>query len=76
MKGMKQTSAALRRMGYEKTADTCLRLPQVLKIIPVSRSTWWAGVKNGIYPRPIKLGRRITVWKASDIQKLIDDATR
>jgi prophage regulatory protein len=57
-----------------KQADTCLRLPQVLKIIPVSRSTWWAGVKRGIYPAPIKLGRRITAWKASDIQRLIDDA--
>lgn len=41
--------------------------------IPVSRSTWWAGVKSGRFPAPVKLGPRITAWRESDIQKLIDD---
>jgi len=40
--------------------------------IPVSKSTWWAGVKDGRYPKPIKLGPRITVWRAEDIQRLLD----
>ena len=40
--------------------------------IPVSRSTWWAGVKSGRFPRPVKLGPRITVWRAEDIRKLIE----
>lgn len=40
--------------------------------IPVSRSTWWAGVKSGRYPKPIKLGPRITAWRAEDIRKLIE----
>jgi prophage regulatory protein len=30
-----------------------LRLPQVLERIPVSKSTWWAGVKKGIFPKPM-----------------------
>lgn len=50
-----------------------VRLPQVLSHIPVSRSTWWAGVKSGKYPAPIKLGENITAWKAEDIHKLIAD---
>ena len=40
--------------------------------IPVSKSTWWAGVKTGRYPKPIKLGPRTTAWKAEDIQALIE----
>ncbi|MDB5478404.1 MAG: AlpA family phage regulatory protein [Alphaproteobacteria bacterium] len=48
-----------------------LRLPEVLKIFPVSKSTWWAGVKSGIYPRPVKLSVNITAWKAEDIGALV-----
>jgi prophage regulatory protein len=40
--------------------------------IPVGRTTWWEGVRTGRYPRPLKLGPRITVWRAEDIHKLID----
>ena len=39
--------------------------------IPVSKSTWWAGVKSGRYPRPVKLGPRITAWRVEDIRSLI-----
>ena len=39
--------------------------------IPVSKSTWWAGVKSGRYPKPLKLGPRITAWRVEDIRALI-----
>ncbi len=52
-----------------------LRLRQVLAIIPVSRSAWWAGVKTGRYPKPIKLGPKTTCWRVSDIRALIERAT-
>ena len=42
-------------------------------IIPVSKSTWWAGVKTGRFPQPIKLGPMITVWRVEDIRTLIDN---
>ena len=45
----------------------------VCPIIPVSATTWWEGVRTGRYPKPIKLGPKITVWKAQDISKLIDE---
>jgi predicted DNA-binding transcriptional regulator AlpA len=44
----------------------------IAPIIPISRSQWWAGVQNGRYPKPIKMGPRITAWKASDIQALVE----
>jgi len=40
--------------------------------IPVARSTWWAGVKSGRFPKPVKLGPRTTAWRAEDIRALID----
>ena len=56
------------------TTDPLLRLPQVLKIVPVSKSTWWAGVRTGKFPHPIKLGPRTTCWRQSDIVAFIQNA--
>lgn len=52
--------------------DALLRLPQVLSLFPVGKSTWWAGIKEGRYPRGIRLSERAIGWKASDIYKLIE----
>lgn len=52
---------------FDMENQSLLRLPQVLKIVPISKSAWWQGCKDGRYPKPIKLGPRTTVWKASDI---------
>jgi len=49
-----------------------LRINQVLQFVPVSRSGWWAGVKKGLYPAPIKLSPRVTVWQASKIWDLCE----
>lgn len=48
--------------------------PPVTPIIPVSKSTWWAGVKIGRYPKPVKLGPRVTAWRVEDIRTLIETA--
>ncbi len=36
------------------TEDSFLRLPQVLELIPISKSAWWQGCKEGRFPKPIK----------------------
>lgn len=41
--------------------------------IPVGRSTWWAGVKEGRFPKPVKLGARITAWRVEDIRAFIEN---
>lgn len=51
---------------FDMENESLLRLPQVLKIVPISKSAWWQGCKDGRYPKPIKLGPRTAVWKASD----------
>jgi hypothetical protein len=64
-----------------------VRLPQIIgnpkadppipPVIPVSKSTWWAGIKSGRYPKPVRtLGPRITAWKVEDIRALIEQASK
>lgn len=45
---------------------------QIQPLIPISKSTWWVGVKSGHYPQPVKLGPRITAWRVEDIRALMD----
>ncbi len=52
-----------------------LRLSEIVRpngILPISKSTWWAGVASGRYPKPVKLGPRITAWRVSDIAQLLN----
>lgn len=61
-----------------------LRLPQIIgnrkatppipPLIPVCKSGWWAGVKSGRYPKPVKLSQRVTAWRVEDIRALIAQA--
>lgn len=50
-----------------------IRLPKVLSVIPISKSSWWAGVKTGRFPQPVKLSPRCTAWKVDDIRALIEN---
>lgn len=72
-------AATLPTTGY-------LRLPQIIgdnrckppkpPLIPVSKSTWWAGVKSGRFPAAVKLGPKTTAWKAEDIAALIKQLSK
>jgi len=48
--------------------------PPIPALIPVCKSTWWAGVKAGRFPQPVKLGPKTTVWRWGDIHKLVEQA--
>ena len=49
--------------------------PPIPAVIPVSKSTWWAGVSDGRYPQPVRtLGRRITAWPVESIRALITES--
>lgn len=49
-----------------------VRLKQVLKVVPFGKTKWWNMVKTGEAPAPVRHGR-CTLWKVSDIRKLIDE---
>ncbi|HOO50448.1 MAG TPA: AlpA family phage regulatory protein [Alphaproteobacteria bacterium] len=63
---------------YDLPSEGFLRLNQIVgskttpAIIPISKSSWWAGVKEGRFPQPIKLGKRTTVWRVEDIRLLFE----
>ncbi|WP_243363849.1 helix-turn-helix transcriptional regulator [Fundidesulfovibrio terrae] len=64
---------------YPHIPETLFRLSSIIgnpskgipAIIPVSKSTWWAKVASGEFPKPVRIGR-CTAWKASDITALVD----
>jgi prophage regulatory protein len=51
MLAMYQPRPALPETGF-------VRLPQILSLIPISRSAWWAGIREGKFPQGIKLGSK------------------
>lgn len=54
------------------SATGLLRLPEVLAIFPVGKSTWYAGIAQGKYPKSVMLSPRIVAWKIQDIMQLIE----
>ena len=59
----------------ERQRPRFLRLRDILAPrgpIPISRSSWWLGVKTGRFPRPLKIGPRTTVWYSADIDRLVN----
>lgn len=48
-----------------------IRLKEILELYPVSRSQWWALVKAGRLPQPVKLSERVTAWRCEDIRALL-----
>lgn len=73
-------------MALQLNETGYLRLPQIIgkaatdvspaipALIPVSKSTWLAGIRKGRYPKPVKLSDRITAWRVEDIRSLIERA--
>ena len=59
-------------MSEKTITKSLLRIHQVLDRIPIGESSWWKGCKEGIYPKPIKLGPRTTVWRAEEIKEFIE----
>ena len=49
-----------------------VRIKEILEIFPIGRSTWWDGVKDGRFPKSVKIGVRTTAWKVEDIRALIE----
>ena len=59
-------------MDAPADAPQLYRLPQVLGILQISKTSWWKGVRDGLYPQPVKLGPRTTAWRARDIHALAE----
>lgn len=49
-----------------------VRLSRVLELIPISRSSFYAGQAKGLYPRPVAIGSRARAYRVEDIRALIE----
>lgn len=50
-----------------------LRIKDVMNKTGIARSTIWLWVREGKFPKPIKLSPKITVWDELDIIRWIDN---
>jgi len=55
---------ALNYIRISDLASTSLRAG----MLPASPATIWRKVKEGTFPKPVKLGDRITAWHIEDIE--------
>lgn len=47
-------------------------LRQVLEYTTIGRSQWLIGVKQGIYPSPVRLSKRRIAWKAAEVRAFVE----
>lgn len=53
-----------------------LRLPAVIEITGLKKSSIYIGAKKGTFPKPVKLGSRAVAWRSAEIEKWIHDLPR
>ncbi|KAA0889936.1 AlpA family transcriptional regulator [Pusillimonas sp. ANT_WB101] len=62
-------------------ATGLLRLKQIIgdkkagihPLIPVSRETWYTGMRSGRYPQSVKIGAQAVAWRVEDIRKIMTE---
>lgn len=56
--------------------ERLIRLPEVMRLIGIQRSTVWAWVKQGKLPKPRKLSPKLSVWQYSEIVAYMNGSWR
>ncbi|WP_370623047.1 helix-turn-helix transcriptional regulator [Polynucleobacter sp. MWH-Post4-6-1] len=51
-----------------------MRIPQILKVMPVSKSKFWLMVQKGEFPKPTKIGRS-SFWTIEQVQAYLRERT-
>jgi len=57
-----KSSGGLPENGFVRQAQL------IPTIVPFSSATLWRKIKSGDFPRPVKLGERITAWRVEDVR--------
>ena len=52
-----------------------IKLPEVLALTKISKSTLYRFMESGDFPRPIRLGKRARAWRKEEILEWIDSRT-
>lgn len=77
----KQTANASDIPSFDDLADSAFiriaqmvqnpRWPKRAAPLPFSAPTTWRKVKNGTFPKPVKLSARVTAWRVSEVRAWI-----
>lgn len=51
--------------------EKLLRLPDVMRQTGLRRAAIYARIREGIFPPPVKIGKRAVAWPESEVQKWI-----
>ena len=62
-------------MNNSKSEITLMRIPQILEVMPISKSKFWLMVQKGEFPKPIKIGRS-SFWTIDQVQGFIRERTK
>jgi prophage regulatory protein len=62
-------------MSNSNSEVTLMRIPQILEVMPISKSKFWLMVQKGEFPKPIKIGRS-SFWTIEQVQSFIRERTR
>lgn len=68
-----ETRGMMMNEEYQLPQEGFVRLPVVLRILGIGRTAFYSGIARGDYPKPLRLGPRVSVWRVEDIRKLIAD---
>ena len=61
------------KLAMDLPSEGFVRLPVILQALGIKKSFFWEQVKEGRFPKPIKIGPRVSVWRVEDIRQLIND---
>jgi prophage regulatory protein len=61
-------------MSNSNSEVTLMRIPQILEVMPISKSKFWLMVQKGEFPKPIKIGRS-SFWTIEQVQAFIRERT-
>jgi prophage regulatory protein len=54
-------------MSKNAPQDAFVRQNKLLESLPFSAATLWRNVKNGSFPKPVKLSGRVTAWRVREV---------
>jgi len=66
----------LPKPSTSKAPPAFYRLPDVIRITALSRSTIYRRIAEGRFPSPVHLGGRASAWPSAALQQWIDDPER
>ncbi len=69
----KNESASQENHPRQYHPDALLRLSEVLELISISKSSWYAGLKSGRFPKPMEVGPRTKRYRHRDIKAICDE---